>query len=321
MQHLEHILECIHDKHIFIQTHNFPDPDAIASAYGLKVLLEKKGIGATICYKGRIDDTITAKMAQLLAIDIVEQEEITDMSAESEIILVDSQKGNANVIDMQGNEVLCIDHHPTYENQDYRYSDIRVEVGACASIIAGYFMESGIPVDKRTATALLYGIKVDTEMFSRLFPLAEHALLQKLDTSVLHMKDLRAYANAIDTIENVNRVCFANTGVDCHEALTASISDFILALDEVDVVIVSSYREDGIKLSNEALKGIGNGGGHEHMAGGFIPFGNIPQNSDANSSSTDINHAVSVENQPVEQRAEGLLKEMKKRFLQKIENG
>ena len=31
MQHLEHILECIHDKHIFIQTHNFPDPDAIAS--------------------------------------------------------------------------------------------------------------------------------------------------------------------------------------------------------------------------------------------------------------------------------------------------
>ena len=57
------------------------------------------------------------------------------------------------------------------------------------------------------------------------------------------------------------------------------------------------------------------------MAGGFIPFGNIPQNSDANSSSTDINHAVSVENQPVEQRAEELLKEMKKRFLQKIENG
>ena len=47
-------------------------------------------------------------MAQLLAIDIVEQEEITDMSAESEIILVDSQKGNANVIDMQGNEVSAL---------------------------------------------------------------------------------------------------------------------------------------------------------------------------------------------------------------------
>ena len=127
-------------------------------------------------------------------------------------------------------------------------------------------MESGIPVDKRTATALLYGIKVDTanmtrgvspldlEMFYRLFPLAEHALLQKLDTSVLHIKDLRAYANAIDTIENVNRVCFANTGVDCHEALTASISDFILALDEVDVVITKAFGRDDAAIDVEAFQ-------------------------------------------------------------------
>ena len=66
MQHLEHILECIHDKHIFIQTHNFPDPDAIASAYGLKVLLEKKGIGATNFYKVIIYDTIKKKMEQMI---------------------------------------------------------------------------------------------------------------------------------------------------------------------------------------------------------------------------------------------------------------
>lgn len=51
MQHLEHILECIHDKHIFIQTHNFPDPDAIASAYGLKVLLEKRELGQRFVIK------------------------------------------------------------------------------------------------------------------------------------------------------------------------------------------------------------------------------------------------------------------------------
>lgn len=71
MQHLEHILECIHDKHIFIQTHNFPDPDAIASAYGLKVLLEKRGVQATICYKGRIDDTITARWHSCLQLTLL----------------------------------------------------------------------------------------------------------------------------------------------------------------------------------------------------------------------------------------------------------
>jgi len=62
------------------------------------------------------------------------------------------------------------------------------------------------------------------------------------------------------------------------------LADFILALDEVDVVVVGSKREDGIKLSvrselsevnagalvYEAVKDIGNGGGHAFMAGGFV---------------------------------------------------
>ena len=63
MTKFEELLQQINRQHVYIQTHNFPDPDAIASAYGLKVLLEKKGIGATICYKGRIDDTITRRVS------------------------------------------------------------------------------------------------------------------------------------------------------------------------------------------------------------------------------------------------------------------
>ena len=51
MQHLEHILECIHDKHILYRHINFPDPDAIASAYGLKVLLEKRELGQRFVIK------------------------------------------------------------------------------------------------------------------------------------------------------------------------------------------------------------------------------------------------------------------------------
>lgn len=327
MKHLEHIVACIKDKHVFIQTHNFPDPDAIASAYGLKVLLKQKGIAATICYKGRIDKTITAKMVKLLEIEIVEEEEITTMSEESEIILVDSQKGNANIINLPGDEILCIDHHPTYEKVAYRYADIRTEVGACSSIIASYFFENAITMDQQTATALLYGIKIDTanmtrgvsdldlEMFYRIYHLADHTLIQTLDTSVLKVEDLRAYASAIDSIVNIDDICFANTGVNCPEALIASISDFILALDEIKVVVVYSLRNDGIKLSvrssssacnagkvtNEALKGIGNGGGHEHMAGGFVPF---PQKTNQKSFEAMVNT---------------ILQDIQKRFLECIE--
>ena len=60
----------------------------------------------------------------------------------------------------------------------------------------------------------------------------------------------------------------------------------MLALVEVTFSIVYSRKADGIKLSvrsergdldagkivSKALDGIGNGGGHAEMAGGFVPF-------------------------------------------------
>lgn len=55
MTRFEQLLEQINREHVYIQTHNFPDPDAIASAYGLQRLLKTRGIRATICYKGKID--------------------------------------------------------------------------------------------------------------------------------------------------------------------------------------------------------------------------------------------------------------------------
>ena len=40
---------------VYIQTHNFPDPDAIASAFGLQKLLGAYGVESRLCYDGKID--------------------------------------------------------------------------------------------------------------------------------------------------------------------------------------------------------------------------------------------------------------------------
>ena len=71
----------------------------------------------------------------------------------------------------------------------------------------------------------------------------------------------------------------------CPDGLVATLADFSLSLDEVEVVVVISVREDGLKLSvrsenskvhagyliRDAVAGLGNAGGHATMAGGFIP--------------------------------------------------
>ena len=142
------LTQLLKGRNVYIQTHNFPDPDAIGSAFGLQRLLKHYGIDSKICYNGKIDRLNTKKMIDLLGIEICSKEELEGQMGEDDpIICVDSQKNGGNILDLIGDEVACIDHHPTAEEVDYYYKDVR-RVGACSSIIADYFADNDIPILK-----------------------------------------------------------------------------------------------------------------------------------------------------------------------------
>lgn len=301
MTHLENLLSKIKDKHVYIQTHNFPDADAIGSAFGLQYLLKQSGIASTICYGGKIDRSCISNVLEALNIELVNTKNIT-ASSNAQTILIDTQPGNSNLANIQGNASICIDHHPVFEENEYDYVDIRPENGACASIIASYFLESGYEMPKNVATAILYGIKIDTlnltrgvseldlDMFYNIFKMVDLELVRSFDMSILQLSDLASYAYAINSIHSHGDISFTSTGIECPEALIANISDFMLSLAEISLSVVYSIKREGIKLSvrsdsqrydagiiiNQALKGIGNGGGHAAMAGGFVEFDDNP---------------------------------------------
>lgn len=305
MTKLDQLLQQINREHVYIQTHNFPDPDAIASAYGLQQLLKNRGIRSTICYKGKIDRYSTDRLLEMMQIKLLNIENLASvLTEEDEVILVDAQKGNSNIINITGDEIICIDHHPVNEKYQYRFTDIRPQIGACATIIAQYFFENNIPMDSGIATALTYGIRIDTnnlsrgvskldiEMLYRMFDNCDYEIIHMLENSNLCFEDLMAYSSAISSIEVYDNISFADTGKDC--PVIANISDFMLAIKEVSFSVVYSRKEGGIKLSvrsekasldagkiiGTALEGIGNGGGHASMAGGFVPFEGTDQEAD-----------------------------------------
>lgn len=284
-------------QRVLIQMHNSPDPDSIASACGLQYLLGKGGIHADICYRGEIEKYSTSRMVELLGIRLRNIHEIRDMTENDCIILVDSQKGNSNITDFIGNEIASIDHHPIFQKIDYQFEDIRPHVGACSSIITEYFKENGIPIPQNIATALIYGIKTDTlelsrdvsdldlDMFYMLYKIADIELLNLIQLNQLQFRDLAAYSNAIRNIRIYDNIGIAYLGTECPDPLLGTVSDFIMSLREVELSIVYSRRPSGVKFSvrsenqnldagkiiNDVLAGIGNGGGHSTMAGGFIP--------------------------------------------------
>ncbi len=296
------LVELLKGHRVFIQTHNFPDPDAIASGFGLQYFLKVHGVESDICYDGKIDKLSTKKMFDVFGISAKSKEDIVDMKAEDYIVVVDAQKLNANLTDFIGDEVACIDHHPTFKDCEYQYKDIRI-VGACSSIIGDYFRQTEVYLPENIAAALAYGIKMDTadftrgaypfdaEVFSYLFERADVHLINDMYMNVMELPDLKAYGAAIDSIVLEGEVGFAQIPFDCPDALIAIISDFILSLDVVTVSVVYAMRPDGIKFSVRSeidnvdagkvaaasLEGIGNGGGHRGMAGGFIQKSRISE--------------------------------------------
>ena len=297
----EKLIDYLKDKRVFIQTHNFPDPDAIGAGFGLQGILKSYGIDSILCYVGQIDRINTKKMTELCSINIYSEDETPlEMREFDPVICIDSQKGGGNIKDLPGDEIACIDHHPLIENNDYIYRDVR-KAGSCATLITQYYEELSIDPDENVATALLYGLKIDTMNFTRgvtqadikafsyLLDRASQDIIESLTMNSMEFADLQAYGAAIESIYVYDRVGFAGIPFACPDAQIGMVADFILSLDEVDVAVVYAHRRDGIKFSArsevvkvnagkliaEALKDIGSGGGHSFMAGGFIPAENV----------------------------------------------
>ncbi len=291
---LSDLITLLKGHKVFIQTHNYPDPDAIASAYGLQVLLSRFNVNTVICHHGAIERTATANMTAEFGIKLTSDTELADMSSDDYIITVDSQKGNANILDLVGDEVACIDHHPTFFPVEYKYKDIRI-VGSCSTIIADYYRQYNMDMPEAVATALLYGLKMDTKDFTRgvtqldveiyayLYPKANEQLIRHFQAGRMQYSELGAFADSLNRIEITDGVAFVFLNYLCADAFLATISDFILNLDVVTFAVVYGRKPDGFRFSvrseldeldagkivNAALRNCGSGGGHRSMAGGY----------------------------------------------------
>ncbi len=295
-------LDYFKTKKVFIHTHDFPDPDAIACAAGVQELLSHYDIESTICYYGEIERSNQKNMLSNFEITVFSRKEFKNELNDAINILVDSQLNNSNMSLDACNDIYCIDHHPIFVENTYNWMDIR-PVGACASIIASYFREANITPSKNTASALCYAIKMDTndfnrgatkedlEMFNYLFDYCDFDAVTEMCRNHLVLSDFDAFLAALKSIHIKGRLGFAYIPFQCPNSLVAIISDFILSTEEVRLSVVYSKFDDKIKLSirsedndkdagqiiNQALKDIGNGGGHPTMAGGVI-FGEcIPE--------------------------------------------
>lgn len=170
------------DKSFCICSHDNPDPDSIASAFGMYWILQFLEVeNIVITYCGDISHPQNRAMSNILAIPMVPwntiQDEYSDNQDDTIFIFVDCASPSQKNMSIRLSPKIVIDHHKTTAPKDA--IAINDEVGACATLITDLALRIQREVDgstypcfdpevegiKELATALAVGIKTDTLEF------------------------------------------------------------------------------------------------------------------------------------------------------------
>ena len=285
---------------LLILTHDFPDPDALASGFAFYHIARNiLNINARLAYGGIIGRTENKEMVRILKIP-VHQFHPQDFSRFPHVALVDTQpEFENNPFPAARRADIVIDQHPPLNYSSARLSIVDDTCGATSVILAQALLSLKEEIPKRVATALAYGIITDTLNLYR----AKRSEIIGIYKAVLPFCDMRALARMQNPtrsrrffvtlkrgIQNATirqRLIVSHLGDVENPDLVSQIADFLLSFRGTRWALCTGRYRDRLYISLRAanpqalaanvLRDIVNdpkeAGGHETIAGGSMYIG------------------------------------------------
>ncbi|HSJ24648.1 MAG TPA: DHH family phosphoesterase [Longimicrobiales bacterium] len=278
-----------------IMVHADPDPDALSSALGVRMLLGRNAESMPIVTVDPMTRRENRRMADLLNIRVT-RITMDELRRFDRVIVVDTQP--RDVQEDGQPRVAVIDHHPPeHGTWQADFADIRPAYGATATMLTEYLRALDEKrISGRLATALLYGIRSDTKALSRgvspadveayafLQRLADLQLVRRFERPSYSAESARRFGRALADVECRDELCVSWLGqLEPDEShMLPDFADFCLGIENVTWVAAAALLEgsfvitlrhagssNGIGAGDvaRALAGEGgNGGGHAEMA-------------------------------------------------------
>lgn len=287
---------------MLIVMQNFPDPDAIASAVGLRTLANTlDGIQCSIAHGGTVGRSENRALAQYLKLNLRPLDKVQNTSFDV-VAMVDAQPntGNASLPDHEWPDIV-IDHHPIRKaTRSCSFTDVRGKYGATSTIICEYLMQAGVEIKTDLATALVYGIRSDTQDLGRetsqadidaylkLYPIANKRMLGRILSATIPDSYFQLFARALNSAKVYGPSIVANVGETENPDMIGEVADLLIRKEETDRVLCCGQHNGmalfSIRIAEPSINAgqvarrtagrKGTGGGHSGFAGGQIPMEN-----------------------------------------------
>ncbi len=283
---------------ILILPHDNPDPDSLASAWGLSYFLKKvRGVDSDIGYAGLIGRAENRALVRVLGIPLKKCRPQT-FARYGTIFMVDCQPHTGNSsLPAELDPDVVIDHHPRRESTRVKqWIHVNESMGATSTIVTSALDQQGIMLPRDLSTALFYAIRSETKdlgwegsrqdykAYLSLLPRIDFAALYRIEHPRLSPEYYRMLKEAINRCRIYAFLAVCPLGEVPYPELPAEISDFLIFRRDVDMsLVMGRYGQDlylslrslhrnrnSADIMQELVQGLGSGGGHEIMAGGKV---------------------------------------------------
>jgi nanoRNase/pAp phosphatase (c-di-AMP/oligoRNAs hydrolase) len=273
------------------------------------------GVEAEVCYFGEVAHQENRALVNLLDLhmrQLTDPEELEDYGG---IAPVDhSRPGVNDSLPGEATIDVVIDHHPPREPIEARFVDLRSEVGATSTLLVDYLRQLGRTPEEDVATGLLFGIRIDTDEFTRevsvedfraaafLLPHADLGTLERIESPSISAETIDTIARAITNRECHGPVLLSGVGRLSERDALAQAADRLLDLEDVTTTFVYGILDGTVHVSarargaeidlgetlRDAFGQIGSAGGHADMAGAQISLGLLEAVDEADESPAEV---------------------------------
>lgn len=171
-------LEGARGQKLLICIKGYPDPDNIGSSLCLQWMAAHFEIECRIIHFQEISHHENRALVKKLDLDLEEWREDLDLSSYENFAINDSQSPEVPIKLPEGCRLLTfIDHHKPLGTAKAQFSDIRESAGSTSAIFVEYLMngplefQGNVNEETKIATALMHGIRSDTDNFVNAAPI------------------------------------------------------------------------------------------------------------------------------------------------------
>lgn len=268
-----HILDRHRGDRQLVLLQDFPDPDALSSAWAYKLIAEQFDIQCDIAYAGTLSHQENIALVRLTGIPLLRwpcqmgKTKDRDLGAYQGCVLIDNQGTTCQLMEQVRQAkipiVAIIDHHSLQEGLQAEFTDIRVNTRATATMFTQYIqgglltLDSSVGDHVKCATALMHGVRSDTNRLMQAQEedfLAAAFLSRFYDSQLLNTVLLSSRSKQVmDVIERAlkNRCIYNNFSIagvgylryDDRDAIPQA-ADFLVTEENVHTAVVYGILHD-----------------------------------------------------------------------------